>query len=124
MDSNCIFCKIVQKEIPAHVVYEDDRFLAFLDIRPLSPGHTLVIPRDHHRWVWDVPDASLYFEVAKKIALAQRQAFGTEAIWSKVIGDEIAHAHIWVMPHTDTSGDKNDFEGNKAKLIQSLKGSL
>lgn len=119
-----MFCKIVNGELPAHIVYEDDRYLAFLDIRPLSPGHTLVIPKEHHRWVWDTPSTESYFMLAKKIALAQRKAFGTDAVWSKIIGDEVPHAHIWVMPHPDTAGDKNDFAGNKKKLVESLGSSV
>lgn len=116
---SCIFCKIINKEIPAHIVYEDSLFMAFLDIRPMSPGHTLVVPKAHERWVWDVKDYTEYTKVAQKIALAQRKAFGTDAIWSKVMGDEVAHAHIWVLPHPDTKlPDKNDFEKN-AELIRS-----
>lgn len=119
-DNNCIFCKIVKGEIPSHKVYEDDSFLAFLDIRPLSPGHTLVIPKEHFRWVWDVPEAGAYFEVVKKIALAQKKAFDTDEVFSKIIGEEIFHAHIWVFPNPETSiGDKNDFTGNREKLIKS-----
>lgn len=52
---DCPFCKIVGGEIPSAKVYEDDEHLAFLDIRPQSPGHTLIIPKKHQRWVWDVP---------------------------------------------------------------------
>lgn len=117
---NCIFCKIVRKEIPAEIVYENDEFLAFLDINPRSPGHTLVIPKEHYRWVWDVPNVDEYFEITKKIALAQRKAFGHEAIWSRITGDEVPHAHIWVFPHLETKGDKNDFEGNRKKIIENL----
>lgn len=119
--SSCIFCKIVSKEIPAHVVYEDDDFLAFLDIRPQSPGHTLVIPKKHYRWVWDVPNLPSYFDVVSKIALAQRKAFKQEMILSKIIGEEIHHAHIWVFPSDQAVGNKNDFEANKEKLIAELK---
>jgi histidine triad (HIT) family protein len=118
--NTCIFCKIVAKEIPAHVVCENDNFLAFLDIRPQSPGHTLVIPKKHYRWVWDVPNLTEYFEVVSKIALAQRKAFHQEMILSKIIGEEIPHAHIWVFPSSETAGDKNDFEGNKEKLRAEL----
>lgn len=117
---DCIFCKIVAKEIPAHVVYENDDFLAFLDINPQNPGHTQVIPKDHHRWVWDVPNAGEYFEVAKKIALAQRKAFGTDFIISKIIGDEVPHAHIWVFPGGTVSGNKKDFPGNAEKITKAL----
>ena len=84
-NNDCVFCKIVNKEIHANIVYEDDNFLAFLDIHPQSPGHTLVIPKKHYRWVWDVPidmndekgltrDSAIgkYFEVVAKIALAEK----------------------------------------------------
>ena len=115
--ADCIFCKIIAKEIPAEVVYEDAQFLAFLDIRPLSPGHTLVIPKAHHRWVWDVTPIGSYFEIAQKIAHAQQKAFGTEMIFSKVIGNEVPHAHVWLFPApNDTVGDKNDFQNNAEKI--------
>ena len=117
---NCIFCKIAAKEIPAHIVYEDDDFMAFLDIRPLSPGHALIIPKEHHRWVWDVSNVGTYFEIAKKIAHAQQKAFGQEMILSKIVGEEVPHAHIWVYPVPGTKGDKNDFEGNKEKILAAL----
>lgn len=119
MDS-CIFCKIVKKEIPAHVVYEDSDFLAFLDIHPQSPGHVQVIPKNHYRWVWDVPNVGSYFEVAKKIALAQRKAFNTDFILSKVVGDEVLHAHVWVFPNSEVAGEKTDFITNKEKIVQAL----
>jgi histidine triad (HIT) family protein len=117
---NCIFCKIVAKELSAHIVYEDADFLAFLDIRPQSPGHTLVIPKMHYHWVWDVPNAGAYFEVVKKIALAQQKAFKQDFILSKIVGEEVPHAHIWVFPSDQTAGDKNDFEGNKKAIIAAL----
>lgn len=116
----CIFCKIVKKEIPAHIVYEDNAFLAFLDINPRSPGHVQVIPKEHHRWVWDVPNAGEYFEVAKKIALAQQKAFNTELIHSKIEGEEVTHAHIWLFPNREVEGDLKDFEKNKKKIIENL----
>src|SRR5574343_124974 len=114
---NCIFCKIVKKEIPANIVYEDDNFLAFLDINPQSPGHTQVIPKKHYRWVWDTPNTSEYFEIAKKIAIAQKKAFNTDFILSKIMGDEVPHAHIWVFPNNKVDGEKKDFEIN-AELIK------
>ena len=118
---DCVFCKIINKEIPANVVYEDNDYLAFLTIDPLSPGHTLVIPKKHYRWVWDVPNTGEYFEVAKKIALAQRKAFNTDFILSKVVGEDVPHAHIWVFPDRGVVGDKKDFETNKNKIIEGLK---
>ncbi len=81
---DCIFCKIVNGEIPSNKVYEDEKFLAFLDINPLSPGHTQVIPKEHYRWVWDVPNIGEYFEVVKKIAKAQKKAFNVERVRSQI----------------------------------------
>lgn len=113
---DCIFCKIVKGEIPAYKVYEDNDFLAFLDINPQSPGHTQVITKKHYRWVWDTPNIGEYFEVVKKIALAQQKAFGTDFILSKIIGDEVKHAHIWVYPNSNVFGNKKDFAGNAEKI--------
>lgn len=117
---NCIFCKIVKGEIPSYKVYEDENYLAFLDINPQSPGHVQVIPKKHYRWVWDTPNVGEYFEVAKKIALAQRKAFDTEFILSKTVGDEIEHAHIWVFPNGEVKGDKKDFVKNAEKIKENL----
>lgn len=121
---NCIFCKIIKREIPAHVVYEDDSFIAFLDINPQSPGHTQVIPKQHYRWVWDLPgraeaktgepNISDYFEVVRKVAVAQQKAFDTEWVLSKVVGEDVPHAHIWVYPAVQ--GDLKDFENNAEKI--------
>lgn len=114
----CIFCKIVKGEIPSHKIYEDENFLAFLDINPQSPGHTQVITKKHYRWVWDVPSAGEYFEVVKKIALAQQKAFETDFILAKIIGDEVKHAHVWVFPNSSITGDPKDFAGNAEKIRQ------
>ncbi len=116
----CIFCKIAAKEIPAEVVYEDSNFIAFMDINPQALGHVQVIPKTHYRWVWDVPNIGKYFEVVQKIARAQQKAFETEWIISKIIGEEIPHAHIWVFPG-DAKGDKNNIKGNAEKIMISLK---
>lgn len=115
---NCVFCKIIKGEIPSYKVYEDANFLAFLDINPESPGHAQVIPKKHYRWVWEVPEAGKYFEVVKKIALAQQKAFKTDFILSKIVGDEVPHAHIWVFPDPTIGGNKKDFENNADKILQ------
>jgi len=118
---NCIFCKIVNGQTPSHPVYEDEKFLAFLDIRPQSPGHTLVIPKEHFRWVWDVPNIGEYFEIVKRIALAQKKAFDVEQVICKIVGEEVPHAHIWLIPSPElTNGDKNDFEWNAEKIKSNL----
>lgn len=125
---DCVFCQIAAKKIPAEVVYEDADYLAFLDIKPLAPGHILLIPKKHYRWVWDLPsrqagrpDLPTYFSIAQKIALAQRRAFNTEAIWSKIIGDEVPHAHLWLFPHPgEAQGQKMDLAANATKLRLAL----
>ncbi|MEX2052222.1 MAG: HIT domain-containing protein [Candidatus Paceibacterota bacterium] len=115
---DCIFCKIIRKEIPAYIVYEDDNFLAFLDINPIAPGHVQVIPKNHYRWVWDVPNAGEYFEVVKKVALAQKKAFGVDMIRSQIYGEEVEHAHIWVWP--EVSGKADELETNAKKITEVL----
>jgi histidine triad (HIT) family protein len=117
---NCIFCKISSGEIPAYKVYEDENFLAFLDIHPQSPGHIQVIPKKHFRWVWQVPNVGEYFEVARKIAVAEQKAFDTEMILSKVYGEDVEHAHIWIYPNNKVVGDKMDFENNLKKIKVAL----
>ena len=114
--NNCIFCKIINKEIPAYVVYEDQNYLAFLDIRPLSPGHTLVIPKEHIRWVWDSTNIGEYFSIVQKVARAQQKVFDVP-VHSKIIGEEIEHAHVWVYPDpAKAKGSKNDFAALALKL--------
>jgi histidine triad (HIT) family protein len=117
-DPNCVFCKIIKKEIPAHIIYEDEDFLGFLDIHPQAPGHVQVIPKNHYRWVWDVPNAGTYFEIVKKIALAQQKAFDTDWILSKIVGDEVAH--IWVFPNSKVSGELKNFEENANKIKENI----
>jgi histidine triad (HIT) family protein len=116
---SCIFCNIAKGEVPSHKVYEDKEFLVFMDNRPLSPGHVQVIPKKHYRWVWDVPHIGHYFEVVQKIAKAQQKAFH-ESIRSKVFGEEVAHAHVWLYPNDETPGDKHDYEGNSQKIRAAL----
>ena len=118
---DCIFCKIVKGELPSYKVYEDDDFFAFLDTNPLSAGHTLVIPKEHARWVWDIKNIGTYFDVTRKIAKAMQKAFGIEMIQSKIIGDEMFHAHIWLFTNPkESTGDKKDFEGNAEKIRAEL----
>ena len=113
---DCIFCKIIKGEIPSYKVFESKKFLAILDINPRSPGHTQIIPKKHHRFVWDVPSVGEYFEGARKIAIAQQKAFGQELILCRIDGEEVPHAHIGIFPQIGTAGDKNDFGANAEKM--------
>jgi histidine triad (HIT) family protein len=100
---DCIFCKIIKGEIPCHKVYEDDNFLAFLDINPTSLGHTLLIPKIHYRWVYDVPNFGEYWLVAQKIALnIKNSPLNPEYISFLTMGNEVPHAHIHIIPRSLT----------------------
>ena len=95
-----IFSKIVNGEIPAFKVAEDDRFLAFLDINPLARGHVLVIPKKETDYLFDLDD-KLYadcFLFAKKVALAIGKVIPCKKVGVAVIGLEVAHAHIHLVP--------------------------
>ena len=118
---NCIFCKIVKGEIPCYNVFEDKKFLAFLDINPRNPGHTLVIPKKHFRWVWDVPNLGEYFEVTGKIANAIRKALKTEWVVSLILGEEVPHAHIWLVPRFEADGHGGSVDISNIKKISKEK---
>lgn len=115
MASDCIFCKIVKKEVPCYKIYEDKDFMAFLDVRPLNPGHTLVIPKKHYRWIWDVPNIDKYFIVVKKIAKTIKKVLNAELVASLVLGEAVPHAHVWLIPRfkDDGHGANLDFENVK-----------
>lgn len=96
--NECVFCKIGKEEIPCHKVYEDENFIAFLDIEPWCEGHTLVIPKEHCQWVWDYKSPGKYFEVVAKIANHYKRVFNTEFVMSFIYGYNIPHAHIHILP--------------------------
>ncbi len=95
---DCIFCKIVAGEAPSYKIYEDDQFFGFLDIFPRVVGHSLLIPKDHHRWVYDVPNFGSYWEAAHRIARASMQALDPEFVSFITHGMEVPHAHIHILP--------------------------
>lgn len=114
MSQDCIFCKIVKGEIPCYKVYEDEDFFAFLDIAPRNPGHCLVIPKKHYRWVWDVPNINEYYIVVRKIVNAIKKSMKTKRVVSIVWGDEVPHAHVWLIPRFEN--DKIGFPFGKETL--------
>ncbi len=110
-----IFTKIINREIPAFIVAEDDDNLAFLDINPLSVGHTLVVPKTEEDYLFDLEDdkytaLNLF---AKKVAIAIKKVTG-KRIGTAVIGLEVPHAHIHLIPFTKMS--ELSFENTKLKL--------
>lgn len=95
---DCIFCKIAKGEIPCQRIAEDDNFLAFLDIHPFTPGHTLVIPKQHFRWTYDIPNFGEYWEFAKLVSQKLKEEFNPEFINFLTMGNDVFHAHIHVLP--------------------------
>jgi histidine triad (HIT) family protein len=123
MNKNCVYCQIIAGKLPCYKIYEDDDFLAFLDIFPWVDGHTLVIPKKHLRWVWDFKNPGDYFAVVTKIANHYKQAFDTEFIMSFIYGYDVEHAHIHLLPDARgkialyQKGKKEKLEEEKAKEI-------
>jgi histidine triad (HIT) family protein len=104
-DENCIFCKIVAKQAPVSILYEDDTVLAFMDIRPLSAGHALVIPKAHYVDIFDIPskDLAAVIVVSKAVAAAVKKATGADGISiieqnGKAAGQDVFHLHVHVVP--------------------------
>jgi histidine triad (HIT) family protein len=95
-----IFSRIVSREIPAHILREDADFLAFLDVRPIRQGHSLVIPKVEIDDVFDLPDALLsgLMHFARPVANAIRQATGARRVGIAVVGLEVPHAHLHLVP--------------------------
>jgi histidine triad (HIT) family protein len=111
--SGCIFCKLATNEISSAKVYEDDEFIAFLDIKPISLGHTLVIPKQHYENLESVPFevAGKFFQIVQKVAKAVARATGVEGFNlginnGKVAGQVIFHVHMHIMPRRADDGLK------------------
>ncbi len=99
-DENCVFCKIVSGDIPAHKLYEDTDIFVFLDIDPTREGHALVIPKDHYAYIEDMPD-DLYSKmmlVVKKFKTVYKKIFNTPQVGFFVSGWDVPHAHVHVLP--------------------------
>lgn len=97
-----IFTKIIKGEIPSHKIYEDSDTFAFLDIHPVAEGHTLVIPKKQVEFLWDLDDATYRALMAttKKIALHLRKTMGVPYVGVKVVGTDVPHVHIHLVPFT------------------------
>jgi histidine triad (HIT) family protein len=95
---DCIFCKIVNGEIPSYKVYEDTLFFGFLDIFPISKGNVLLIPKKHYRWVNDVPEFGAYWEAARTISRKIVNKLCATSISYLTYGEEVPHAHIRIIP--------------------------
>ena len=105
MSESCTFCKIVQKEAPASVVYEDEKVIAFMSIQPINVGHTLVVPKKHYENVYEIPeeDVAYLYKIVKKMAHAVKKAVDAEGIRivqnnGEAAGQVIFHLHVHIIP--------------------------
>ena len=110
----CTFCAIVAGEVPATRVLEDDRFVAFLDVRPLFPGHTLVVPRDHVEVLTDLAGADIgpLFERVKVLAGAMEVGLGASGSFVALnnrVSQSVPHLHVHVVPRTKGDGLRGFF---------------
>jgi histidine triad (HIT) family protein len=100
-----VFTKIINGEIPSYKIAENDKFLAFLDVMPLSLGHTLVVPKQEINYLYDLPDQLLgdLFIFSKVVALKLEKVIDCERIGVTVIGLEVPHAHVHLIPINNVS---------------------
>jgi len=117
-----IFTKIINGEIPCYKIAEDENYFAFLDIRPLNAGHTLVVPKKEVDYIFDLPDDELQGLIifAKKIAVAIKKAIPCERIGMTVIGIEVPHTHIHLSPINSVHDldFRNTKEISKEKMLE------
>ena len=125
MSEDCIFCAIVDGDIPSRTVYEDDDVLAFLDANPLAPGHTLVIPKDHHHRLQDVPDrtVSWMYKTLHKLVDPVEESVDADATTvafnnGEAAGQEVPHVHGHVVPRfeDDAGGPIHAMFGERPDL--------
>lgn len=110
----CPFCEIVAGDLPAHVVLDDGVVLAFLDVRPLFPGHVLVVPREHVETLPELPTEAVgpYFERVQQVAVAVRDATGAQGTFvalNNTVSQSVPHLHTHVVPRTKGDGLKGFF---------------
>lgn len=100
MSDNCLFCRIARHEIPAHIIHEDDRLMAFLDIQPVRPGHTLIIPKQHYPYYEDMPAdlAGHIVNLGQKLGRHMKRLYGVDRVGFAFTGIHVAHTHAHVIP--------------------------
>ena len=137
LDENCLFCKIVRGEIAAPRVFEDENSLAFLDHRPLFPGHSLLIPKDHLQTLSDLPPSLMkeLFSNVQLLATATQHAMNAEGTLVAInnrVSQSVPHFHVHVVPRRKGDGLKGFFwprskyknEEQIAEVVSALRGAI
>jgi histidine triad (HIT) family protein len=135
-DGDCLFCRIAAGEAEAHVVFEDDLTVAFLDARPLFPGHSLLIPRDHHEALWDLPPSLVepYFANAKRLSRGIADAMKSQGAFvaiNNIVSQSVPHLHTHLVPRNRKDGLRGFFwprrkygEGEAEAVAETLRAAL
>ena len=133
MTESCTFCKIARGEAPASQVYEDEKVIAFLSIRPINVGHTLVVPKRHYENIYEIPEEEVAHlsKIVKKVAYAVKMAVNAEGIRiiqnnGEAAGQVVFHFHVHVipmhktlrMPHHHEIRDPNALESDARRIRQ------
>ena len=110
-DNNCIFCKIANGEIPSKTLYEDDKFRVILDLGPATRGHALILPKDHYKNIYEIPDETIAdaMVLAKKMAIRMTQALHADGFNivqnnNEIAGQTVFHFHIHLIPRYEGDG--------------------
>lgn len=119
MKQDCIFCDIVEGEMPSYKVYEDENVIAFLDVNPVSKGHTLVVPKEHVDDIHEAEEMDYMWKPMVKVSNAVKEAFGAEGVNiaqnnGEKAGQEVFHLHFHVTPIYE--GDELDITYNREEL--------
>ena len=114
MADACLFCRIIAGEVEGSFVFEDDEVVGFLDYRPVFKGHTLVVPREHHVTLADLPAALLttVFTAAQRLSAVMPEALGAQGTFvamNNVVSQSVAHVHVHVVPRTKGDGLRGFF---------------
>lgn len=99
---NCIFCKIIRKEIPGTIIHEDEKTLAFLDIHPVKKGHTLIIPKEHYPWMDETPEELVVYVYteASKLMKQMKKGLPCDFVQVAVVGKDVPHFHVHLIPRS------------------------
>jgi histidine triad (HIT) family protein len=112
--AECTFCRIIEGDLPAHVVLDDDACMAFLDVRPLFPGHTLLVPREHHETLGDLPADQIepLFSRAQRLSVVIEEVLGAAGSFVAMnnrVSQSVPHLHVHVVPRNRKDGLRGFF---------------
>jgi histidine triad (HIT) family protein len=129
MKDNCVFCKIIEGEIPSFKVYEDENVIAFLDTNPVSKGHTLVVPKKHVENIHEVDGMNYMWDAIVKVSNAVKTAFNPGGINidqnnGEIAGQEVFHLHFHVTPRYDGSEIQLDYNRSDLKSGEEISKNI